>query len=136
VLTEAAIEGRSDGSRVLKENVIIGKLILRGRACRCTRHPHRGTRVRAAAVLHVRVEEEMDLATWLRKRARRARPTRMWASSPAAVPSRRDPKRVSHRKAQVALGGAIRDEEPPADEPTEAATEAPGEFAQANNADC
>ena len=55
VLTEAAIEGRSDGLEGLKENVIIGKLIPAGTGhAAVPRHQDRGARVRAAAVLHVR----------------------------------------------------------------------------------
>ena len=55
VLTEAAIEGRSDGLEGLKENVIIGKLIPRGNGhADVPQHPDRGARVRAVAVLHVR----------------------------------------------------------------------------------
>ena len=54
VLTEAAIEGRSDGLEGLKENVIIGKLIPAGTGMPLYRdiQTHR-TRLRAAAVLHV-----------------------------------------------------------------------------------
>ena len=54
VLTEAAIEGRSDGLEGLKENVIIGKLIPAGTGMAALpRHQDRRARLRAAAVLHV-----------------------------------------------------------------------------------
>ena len=54
VLTEAAIEGRSDGLEGLKENVIIGKLIPAGTGMPLLpRHQDRRARLRAAAVLHV-----------------------------------------------------------------------------------
>ena len=54
VLTEAAIEGRSDGLEGLKENVIIGKLIPAGTGMPLYRDikTHRA-RLRAVAVLHV-----------------------------------------------------------------------------------
>ena len=54
VLTEAAIEGRSDGLEGLKENVIIGEADPgRYRHAALPRHPHARARLRAAAVLHV-----------------------------------------------------------------------------------
>jgi DNA-directed RNA polymerase subunit beta' len=68
VLTEAAIEGRSDGLEGLKENVIIGKLIPAG-----TGMPmYRNIRTEAPEYEPLpfytsEVEEEMDLATWLRE---------------------------------------------------------------------
>jgi DNA-directed RNA polymerase subunit beta' len=68
VLTEAAIEGRSDGLEGLKENVIIGKLIPAG-----TGMPlYRDIRTEAPEYEPLpfytsEVEEEMDLATWLRE---------------------------------------------------------------------
>ena len=66
VLTEAAIEGRSDGLEGLKENVIIGKLIPAG-----TGMPlYRDIRTEAPEYEPLpyyssEAEEEMDLATWL-----------------------------------------------------------------------
>jgi DNA-directed RNA polymerase subunit beta' len=74
VLTEAAIEGRSDGLEGLKENVIIGKLIPAG-----TGMPlYREIRTHAPDYEPLpfytsEAEEEMDLATWLRE-ASSARP--------------------------------------------------------------
>ena len=68
VLTEAAIEGRSDGLEGLKENVIIGKLIPAG-----TGMPlYRDIRTHAPDYEPLpfytsEAEEEMDLATWLRE---------------------------------------------------------------------
>jgi len=68
VLTEAAIEGRSDGLEGLKENVIIGKLIPAG-----TGMPlYRNIRTEAPDYEPLpfytsEAEEEMDLATWLRE---------------------------------------------------------------------
>src|SRR5438876_6081837 len=68
VLTEAAIERRSDGLEGLKENVIIGKLIPAG-----TGMPmYRNIRTEAPEYEPLpfytsEVEEEMDLATWLRE---------------------------------------------------------------------
>ena len=76
VLTEAAIEGRSDGLEGLKENVIIGKLIPAG-----TGMPlYRDIKTHAPDYEPLpfytsEAEEEMDLATWLRE-----------ASSPRAEP--------------------------------------------------
>ena len=68
VLTEAAIEGRSDGLEGLKENVIIGKLIPAG-----TGMPlYRDIKTHAPDYEPLpfytsEAEEEMDLATWLRE---------------------------------------------------------------------
>src|SRR5258705_7454863 len=68
VLTEAAIEGRSDGLEGLKENVIIGKLIPAGTGMGLYRD------IRTVAPDYEplpfytsEAEEEMDLATWLRE---------------------------------------------------------------------
>ncbi len=68
VLTEAAIEGRSDGLEGLKENVIIGKLIPAGTGMPLYRD------IRTVAPDYEplpfytsEAEEEMDLATWLRE---------------------------------------------------------------------
>jgi DNA-directed RNA polymerase subunit beta' len=68
VLTEAAIEGRSDGLEGLKENVIIGKLIPAGTGMAL----YRDIRTHAPDYEPLPfytsdVEEEMDLATWLRE---------------------------------------------------------------------
>ena len=55
MLTEAAIEGRSDGLVGLKENVIIGKLIPAGTGMHALpRHRHPRARLRAVALLLVR----------------------------------------------------------------------------------
>jgi len=70
VLTEAAIEGRSDGLEGLKENVIIGKLIPAG-----TGMPlYRDIRTHAPDYEPLpfytsEAEEEMDLAAWLREQS-------------------------------------------------------------------
>ncbi len=68
VLTEAAIEGRSDGLEGLKENVIIGKLIPAGTGMPLYRD------IKTLAPDYEPLpfytsesEEEMDLATWLRE---------------------------------------------------------------------
>ena len=68
MLTEAAIEGRSDGLEGLKENVIIGKLIPAGTGMGLYRD------IKPVAPDHEplpfytsEAEEEMDLATWLRE---------------------------------------------------------------------
>jgi DNA-directed RNA polymerase subunit beta' len=68
VLTEAAIEGRSDGLEGLKENVIIGKLIPAGTGMLL----YRDIRTHAPDYEPLpfytsEAEEEMDLATWLRE---------------------------------------------------------------------
>jgi DNA-directed RNA polymerase subunit beta' len=68
VLTEAAIEGRSDGLEGLKENVIIGKLIPAGTGMSL----YRDIRTHAPDYEPLpfytsEAEEEMDLATWLRE---------------------------------------------------------------------
>ena len=67
VLTEAAIEGKSDGLEGLKENVIIGKLIPAGTGMPRYRDiEHRGPRLRADGVLLVgrgRVELAERLAS-------------------------------------------------------------------------
>jgi DNA-directed RNA polymerase subunit beta' len=75
VLTEAAIEGRSDGLEGLKENVIIGKLIPAG-----TGMPLYRDIVTVAPDYEPlpfytsEAEEEMDLATWLREASTPSRP--------------------------------------------------------------
>ena len=63
MLTEAAIEGRSDGLFGLKENVIIGKLIPAGTGMPPYREiDDRGARLRAAALLLVRHRRRRRLA--------------------------------------------------------------------------
>ena len=85
VLTEAAIEGASDGLDGLKENVIIGKLIPAGTGMpRVPRHHHQRARLRAAAVLLVRHRPE-----------RRSRPRGVAG-------------RHQRTGARVALGGRLR----------------------------
>ena len=72
VLTEAAIEGRSDGLEGLKENVIIGKLIPAGTGM--TRYREIMTEAPDYEPLPFyssEAEDEMDLATWLREASSR-----------------------------------------------------------------
>ena len=58
VLTEAAIEGKSDQLLGLKENIIIGKLIPAGTGMTALPRPRpRGPRLRAAGVLHLDTED-------------------------------------------------------------------------------
>jgi DNA-directed RNA polymerase subunit beta' len=75
VLTEAAIEGRSDGLEGLKENVIIGKLIPAGTGM--TRYREIATEAPDYEPLPFytsEAEDEMDLATWLREASSRQSP--------------------------------------------------------------
>lgn len=68
VLTEAAIEGRSDGLEGLKENVIIGKLIPAGTGMPLYRDIKTvAPDYEPLAFYTSEAEEEMDLATWLRE---------------------------------------------------------------------
>ena len=68
VLTEAAIEGRSDGLEGLKENVIIGKLIPAGTGMPMYRDiKTEAPEYEPLPFYTSEVEEEMDLATWLRE---------------------------------------------------------------------
>ncbi len=74
VLTEAAIEGRSDRLLGLKENIIIGKLIPAGSGMECYREidvEMPGAQVLAARPQSVDMETE-DLAEWLRDQGGRA----------------------------------------------------------------
>jgi DNA-directed RNA polymerase subunit beta' len=68
VLTEAAIEGRSDGLEGLKENVIIGKLIPAGTGMSLYRDIEtQAPDYEPLPFYTSEAEEEMDLATWLRE---------------------------------------------------------------------
>jgi DNA-directed RNA polymerase subunit beta' len=68
VLTEAAIEGRSDGLEGLKENVIIGKLIPAGTGMPLYRDIKTVAPDYEPLPFYTsEVEEDMDLATWLRE---------------------------------------------------------------------
>jgi hypothetical protein len=68
VLTEAAIEGRSDGLEGLKENVIIGKLIPAGTGMAMYRNiKTEAPEYEPLPFYTSEAEEEMDLATWLRE---------------------------------------------------------------------
>src|SRR6185369_8031585 len=68
VLTEAAIEGRSDGLEGLKENVIIGKLIPAGTGMPMYRNiKTEAPEYEPLPFYTSEVEEEMYLATWLRE---------------------------------------------------------------------
>ncbi|MCU1428662.1 MAG: DNA-directed polymerase, beta subunit, predominant form, partial [Actinomycetia bacterium] len=76
VLTEAAIEGRSDGLEGLKENVIIGKLIPAGTGM--MRYREIATEAPDYEPLPFyssEAEDEMDLATWLREASSRQSPS-------------------------------------------------------------
>ena len=68
VLTEAAIEGRSDGLEGLKENVIIGKLIPAGTGMPMYRNIKTDAPDYEPLPFYTsESEDEMDLATWLRE---------------------------------------------------------------------
>ena len=68
MLTEAAIEGRSDGLEGLKENVIIGKLIPAGTGMALYRDIKTVAPDYEPLPFYTsEAEEEMDLATWLRE---------------------------------------------------------------------
>ena len=68
VLTEAAIEGRSDGLEGLKENVIIGKLIPAGTGMPMYRNiKTEAPDYEPLPFYTSEAEDEMDLATWLRE---------------------------------------------------------------------
>ena len=72
VLTEAAIEGRSDGLEGLKENVIIGKLIPAGTGMPLYRDIKTDAPEYEPLPFYTsEAEEEMDLATWLREASSR-----------------------------------------------------------------
>jgi DNA-directed RNA polymerase subunit beta' len=74
VLTEAAIEGRSDGLEGLKENVIIGKLIPAGTGMPLYRDIATVAPDYEPLPFYTsEAEEEMDLATWLREASTPAR---------------------------------------------------------------
>jgi len=67
VLTEAAIEGRSDGLEGLKENVIIGKLIPAGTGMMVYREIATvAPDYTPLAFYSSEAEEQVDAATWLR----------------------------------------------------------------------
>ena len=100
VLTEAAIEGRSDGLEGLKENVIIGKLIPAGTGMALYRDIKTVAPDYEPLPFYTsEAEEEMDLATWLReastprgsgarvprgRRGRRSRPKSRLPAAPVA----------------------------------------------------
>jgi DNA-directed RNA polymerase subunit beta' len=75
VLTEAAIEGRSDGLEGLKENVIIGKLIPAGTGLAKYREiTTEAPDYEPLPFYTSEAEDEMDLATWLREASSRQVP--------------------------------------------------------------
>jgi DNA-directed RNA polymerase subunit beta' len=65
VLTEAAIESRSDELRGLKENIIIGKLIPAGTGMMEYRHIAPHAPEYQPMEFYSSIEEEQDLAEWL-----------------------------------------------------------------------
>ena len=70
VLTEAAIESRSDSLLGLKENIIIGKLIPAGTGMHDYReHRHRARPTTSRWSSTRRADEEQDLAEWLAGRS-------------------------------------------------------------------
>jgi DNA-directed RNA polymerase subunit beta' len=69
VLTEAAIEGKSDGLEGLKENVIIGKLIPAGTGMMRYRDIRPDAPDYEPMPFYTSDEEDRDLATWLRDMA-------------------------------------------------------------------
>ena len=104
VLTEAAIEGRSDGLEGLKENVIIGKLIPAGTGMPLYRNiKTEAPEYEPLPFYTSEVEEEMDLATWLREASsnrpaarRRRRPSTATADEPSTFAAvGEDPTRSS-----------------------------------------
>jgi DNA-directed RNA polymerase subunit beta' len=69
VLTEAAIESKSDGLMGLKENIIIGKLIPAGTGLRTYRHIATHAPDYTPMEYFSSADEEADLADWLAGRA-------------------------------------------------------------------
>ena len=109
VLTEAAIEGRSDGLEGLKENVIIGKLIPAGTGMALYRDIKTVAPDYEPLPFYTsEAEEEMDLATWLRE-----------ASTPRETRARlRDPRRRpgnGDAEGPVAVDEALRKHGQPAE---------------------
>ncbi len=98
VLTEAAIEGRSDGLEGLKENVIIGKLIPAGTGMGLYRDIKTVAPDYEPLPFYTsEAEEEMDLATWLREAStpqcrRGVRHDRRGAAAATRPPHRRCPR--------------------------------------------
>ena len=125
VLTEAAIEGRSDGLEGLKENVIIGKLIPAGTGMPLYRDIETEAPDYEPLPFYTsEAEEEMDLADVAARSERRpGRPVRSptSASSQGAASSRRCRRRVRHARASRGRRRAEttpRTSRPPATEPT------------------
>ncbi|HYL52998.1 MAG TPA: hypothetical protein VEZ15_13570, partial [Acidimicrobiia bacterium] len=132
VLTEAAIEGRSDGLEGLKENVIIGKLIPAGTGMPLYRDiKTEAPEYEPLPFYTSDVEEEMDLATWLREASssRQADSDLGILAGGGAVDG--SPEAEFSPSGGAEFGGARHETELPADEPAEGAAEpeAPGEFA-------
>jgi DNA-directed RNA polymerase subunit beta' len=137
VLTEAAIEGRSDGLEGLKENVIIGKLIPAGTGMALYRNiKTEAPEYEPLPFYTSEVEEEMDLATWLREASSSRAPESDLGVLAGGGAIEGAAEADFAPSGEVALGGPFADAALPADEPdvtsvTEEpeAPEAPGEFA-------
>jgi len=133
VLTEAAIEGRSDGLEGLKENVIIGKLIPAGTGMPLYRDiKTEAPEYEPLPFYTSEVEEEMDLATWLREASssRQAESDLGILAGGGAVDG--SPEAEFSPVGEAEFGGARHETELPADEPTEERPEepeSPGKFA-------
>jgi hypothetical protein len=147
VLTEAAIEGRSDGLEGLKENVIIGKLIPAGTGMAMYRNiKTEAPEYEPLPFYTSEVEEEMDLATWLRE-ASSSRPESDLGILAGGGAIEGAAEVDVAPTGEVDVGGPFADAALPADEPSPAflaeeaaaddtavtdqpeAPEAPGEFA-------
>ena len=112
VLTEAAIEGRSDGLEGLKENVIIGKLIPAGTGMPLYRDIKTDAPDYEPLPFYTsEAEEEMDLATWLREASSSPRPRPTSASSQArtAVSAGADDGSQSAGAAEPTTGNRLSD---------------------------
>ena len=109
VLTEAAIEGRSDGLEGLKENVIIGKLIPAGTGMPMYRNiKTEAPEYEPLPFYTSEVEEEMDLATWLREASSNRKDEAELATSRSRPTSRRRSAPSSSRSARPELADRTR----------------------------
>jgi hypothetical protein len=107
VLTEAAIEGRSDGLEGLKENVIIGKLIPAGTGMPLYRDIKTDAPEYEPLPFYTsEVEEEMDLATWLREASSTRQAAEDFSVLAAGTPIEGEPEAEFAPDGEVHLGGA------------------------------
>jgi DNA-directed RNA polymerase subunit beta' len=120
VLTEAAIEGRSDGLEGLKENVIIGKLIPAGTGMAMYRNiKTEAPEYEPLPFYTSEVEEEMDLATWLRE-ASSSRPESDLGVLAGGGAIEGAAEVEAAPTGEVEVGGPFADAALPADEPSPA----------------